>query len=92
MGWRAILERPEPAEQSQLLDAEEGDLSEAFRAGQHAEQTQKQHLVERITHLAALPGVPEVFEIAQKDNRLGECPTARRHPIHAYSPASRIEG
>jgi hypothetical protein len=86
MGWRAILERAEPAEQSQLPGAEEGDLREALSPGQHAEQTQKQHLVERIGHLAALARVPKVLEIAQKDNRLGECRTVRCRAVHAQSP------
>ncbi len=89
MGRRAILERAETAQQSELPGAEEGDLGEAFRAGQYGQQTQKQHLVERIGHLAALAWVRQVSEMTQKDNRLGQCRTVRCRAVHGHSPPNQ---
>ena len=87
MRRRAILERAEPTEQRELLGAEKRDLSEAFRASQHRQQTQQQNLVERIGHLAKLARVPQTLEIAQKYNRLGKCRIVRCRAVHGHSPA-----
>ena len=54
---RAVAKRPEPAQQLELLLAEARDVDEGLRPGQHREQTQQQHLVERIDHLAGLARV-----------------------------------
>ena len=51
---RAITKRPEPPQQVELAVAEAGDIDEALRPGQHREQSQQQHLGERISDLAAL--------------------------------------
>jgi hypothetical protein len=88
MRRRAILEWAKPAEQRELLCSEKRDLGEAFRAGQHGEQAQKQDLVERISHFAALARILEILEIAQKNNRLGECRTVHCRAVHDHSPSS----
>jgi len=86
----AILERTEATQQRQFLDAEKSDLGEALGAGQHGEQTQKQHLIERIAHLALLARILEVLEMTQENNRFGEGRTVRRHVVHHNPrPANR---
>ena len=56
MRWRSLGERPEPAQKLALLGPEAGDLDEAVGSRQNRQQAQQQHLVERVDHLAALPG------------------------------------
>ena len=83
---RAILERAEAAQKLELLVAEEGDIDEGLRPGQHREQTQQQHLVERVRHLALLARVRQILEMTQKNNRLVKCRTVRRRVVHRRPP------
>ncbi len=66
------LERPESAQEIQLLLAIFGDLDPALAAGEHTEERQ-QHLVERVKHLRALARVFQILETLQKFNDLIEC-------------------
>jgi hypothetical protein len=45
-------ERPEPAEKADLLLAEPRDIDERLRSAQYCQQTQQQHLAERISDFA----------------------------------------
>jgi hypothetical protein len=77
---RAIAE---PAQKVQLLVPESSDVHEGFRPRQHR---QKQHLVERIHHLAPLAVVRQVAEMTQKGDRLENRTTACCHIIHRRPP------
>jgi hypothetical protein len=59
------------------------EIDESFRSAQHRQQTQQQHLSERINHLAALARVWHVPKIIQKNNGFTERPNFRSffHPI-----------
>lgn len=72
MGWRAVAKGPKPPQHGQLPVAEAGDVGDRCRTGQHGEQAKQQHLLERIHHLRARPMVRQFFEIAKKNNRLGD--------------------
>src|SRR4051812_36773590 len=56
MRRRAIRKRSEPAQKVELPRPEAGDFHEAFRSRQNRQQTQQQHLIKRVDHLAPLPG------------------------------------
>src|SRR3954464_4228110 len=87
--WRAGLERTEAAQKLALLSTEQGDVDKGFRPGEHREQTEKKDLVERVGYLALLARILQVFEIAQKNNRLVECGTIRRRVVHGCPPLSK---
>ena len=89
---RAIAKRPEPAQKIELLLAEPGDIDEGLRPGQHRQQTQQQHLVERINHLAALPRIRQILEIVQKNNGFAERPTIPPQPSSIAVLRNRIRG
>src|SRR4051794_34488776 len=86
--WRAVLEGTEAAQKLALLATEQGDVDKGFRPGEHREQTEKEDLVERVGYLALLARILQVFEIAQKNNRLVECGTIRRRVVHGCPPLS----
>jgi hypothetical protein len=71
---RAIRERSKASEKSQFQPAKFGDVGDRLRPGDDGEQAQQQDLIERIFDLAALPGVRQILEITEKNNRL-----AKRH-------------
>jgi hypothetical protein len=54
VGGRPVTKRSEPAQQIDLLLAEPRDIHEGLRSAQNREQTQQQHLGERINDFAAL--------------------------------------
>ena len=85
---RAIFERAEAAKQCELLDAEQGDLSESLDPGKYPHQTQEQNLIERVSHLPLLARVVEVPEMTQKDNRFVECTAVRCCVAYCRSPPS----
>src|SRR5436190_419714 len=88
---RPIAKRPEAAQQRELLRPEPGDIDEGLRPGQHREQRQHKHLVERIHHLAALARVRQIVKIAQKNNCFSKGPTIRRG-VHPRNPPSNQKG
>src|SRR6185295_8747945 len=88
---RPIAKRPEAAQQRELLRPEPGDIDEGLRPGQHREQRQHKHLVERIHHLAALARVRQIVTIAQKNNCFSKGPTIRRG-VHPRNPPSNQKG
>jgi hypothetical protein len=90
--WTLPLERAEATKKAQFLDAKEGDLGEALRAGQHTKQAQKQDLIERVGHLALLTRVRQVTEMIKEDNGFPVSCTVRYRVVHCPSPAceSRI--
>src|SRR6202040_1688838 len=78
MRRRSIGKPPEATQQRELLGAEAGDVDEGLRPGQHREQTQQQHLLERVRNLATLARVRHVLEIPQKNYRFAKSLTVRR--------------
>ena len=54
MRWCPITIGPKPAKKIELLVAEASDVNEGLRPSQHRQQTQQQHLVERIDDRSAL--------------------------------------
>ncbi len=64
MRRRPIKEWAEPAQKCQLPVAEAGDVGNGFRPGQHRQQRQEQHLVERIHHLRSLTRIRQIIEMA----------------------------
>src|SRR4249920_3223522 len=78
----AVAERPKPAQKVKLLLAKQRNIDEGLGSGQHREQTQQQHLGERIDHLAGLARVRQILEVTQKNNRLAERPKASRRHFH----------
>jgi hypothetical protein len=86
MRRRARVKRSEPAQQGELLVAEAGDVGDGFRSGQHRKQAQQQHLSQGVHHLAALPRVRQVFEMAQEDNRLRDRLIITGRHIHRNHP------
>jgi hypothetical protein len=83
---RAVAKRTEPPQKRQLLAPEAGNIDEGLRPGQHREQTQQQHLLERVRNLATLARVRHVLEIPQKNYRFAKCLTVRRHAVHRRPP------
>lgn len=75
--WRPVAERPEAAQKLELPFAELRDIGERLRTRQHRQKTEKQNLVERIDHLAALPMIRQLVEIAKKHNRPGKSSVVR---------------
>src|ERR1035437_1460931 len=63
VGGRSKKKRPETAQKFFLLFAEPRDIDKCLRPAQHRQQTKQQHLVERIDHLAGLPGIRQILEI-----------------------------
>jgi hypothetical protein len=57
MRWCPITIGPKPAKKIELLVAEASDVNEGLRPSQHRQQTQQQHLVERIDDRSALARV-----------------------------------
>ena len=84
---RPIAERPETAQQRELL-REPGDIDKGLGPGQHREQRQHKHLVERIHHLAALARVRQIVKIAQKNTCFSKGSTIRRRLVHPRNPPS----
>ena len=56
VGRRAAEEWPEAPEKVHFHAAEAGDINEGFGSGQHREQRQQKHLIERIHNLARVGG------------------------------------
>ena len=50
------------------IAARPGESGERLRPAQHRQQTQRQHLVERINDFAAPPKIRKIFEIIKKNN------------------------
>src|SRR5215813_5419432 len=69
---RSVGERPEAAQESELLLAETRNVSEGLRSRQHREQAQEQDLLERINDLAGLPMVRHILEKREKNRRLDQ--------------------
>src|SRR4051794_11453135 len=86
MRRRAIRKRSEPAQEVELPRPEAGDFHKAFRSRQNRQQTQQQHLIKRVDHLATLPRVRQRPEMIQKNNRFAQS-TRRVH--HATSLPNR---
>src|SRR4051794_25692527 len=91
MRRRPIAKRPEAAQKRELLRPEPGDIDKGLGPGQHCEQRQQKHLVERIHHLAALARVRQIVKIAQKNNGFSKGPTIRRG-VHPRTPPSNQKG
>ena len=60
---RAVTERTEAAEQVQLLGAKDGYLGDGHRPCDDRQQAEKKDFLQRIAHLALLPGIVEIFEV-----------------------------
>ena len=45
---RAVRERAEAAQKTELLAAEQGDIDEGLGSGQHRKQAEEQDLIERV--------------------------------------------
>ncbi len=69
---RSGREGAETTQKIQLVIAVSGDLDPALAAGQHTQEREQQHLVQRIEHLGALARVLQIFETLQKFNDLIE--------------------
>ncbi len=69
---RALRERSEAAQQIGLLLAELGDLDPALGAGQHRDQTEQQHLIERIPDLARLAWIVHILKVFKPFDNLIE--------------------
>ena len=90
--WRTIEEWPEASEKLQFHAAKPGDIDEGFGPGQHREQRQQEHLIERIHDLAALPRIRHIPEMIEEYDRLAKCPAVCRHVFHGCSPQSESRG
>jgi hypothetical protein len=88
---RPIAKRPEAAQKRELLHPEPGDIDKGLGPGQHCEQRQQKHLVERIHHLAALARVRQIVKIAQKNNCFSKGRTIRPG-VHLRTPPSNQKG
>jgi hypothetical protein len=91
MRRRAVLERAETSQQSQLFLAEAGDVGEGIGSGKDGQQGQKQHLVERIHHPSGLPAIGQVTKMIQVPHGLEK---VRRRPVPSRpwpSSLTRIE-
>ena len=82
MGGRPVTKRSEPAQQIDLLLAEPRDIHEGLRSAQNREQTQQQHLGERINDFAALARIGQILEMIQKNNALADRPQCFRSRPH----------
>ena len=60
---RAVTERTEAAEEIQFLGAKDGYLGDCLRPCDDRQQAEKKDFLQRITHLALLPGVVEILEV-----------------------------
>ena len=89
---RAVEERTEAPEQVEFHATEPGNIDEGFGPGQHREQCQQEHFLERIHHLAALAPVRHIFEIIEKYNRFGKRAAVCRHFVHGRPPKANPEG
>ena len=49
------------ARKTKLLVAEQGDIDESLRSGQHRKQAQQQHLSQRIPNLAGLAPIRQIL-------------------------------
>ena len=74
-----------------LLLAEPRDIDERLRAAEHREQTQQQHLSERINDFAELPRVRQILEIIQKNNGFADRPKFLCSPLHRVPPQTESE-
>src|SRR4051812_21029614 len=92
MRRRPIAKWPETAQQRELLRPEPGDIDKGLGPGQHCEQRQHKHLVERIHHLAALARVRQIVKIAQKNTCFSKGSTIRRRLVHPCNPPSNLDG
>ena len=81
VGGRPVAKRPEAPQKVQLLRPETGDIGEGFRPGEHRQQAKQQNFVERIHHLASLPGVRKIPEIIQKNNALANRSVHLHHDL-----------
>src|ERR1700690_4153629 len=61
--WRTVEEWPEASQKLQFHVAKPGDIDEGFGPGQHREQRQQEHLIERIRDLAALTRIRHILEM-----------------------------
>ena len=86
-----VMKRPEPAQQVELPLAEPRDIHEAAGGAQHREQTQQQHLVEWISHLAELTRVRQRLEMIWKSVASLVTPKSPATPP-IVSSAMRIRG
>ena len=86
-----VSERPEAAQKSELLAAEQSDIDERLGPSQYGEQAEQEDLIERMGHLALLARVMQILAMTQKNQRLVECRTIRRRVFHGC-PGKQIEG
>src|SRR4051794_3443831 len=82
MRRRAIRKLSEPAKKVELPRPKTGVFHEASPSRQNRQQTQQQHLIKRVDHLAPLPRVRQRPEMIQKNNRFTQ--SARR--VHRATP------
>jgi hypothetical protein len=68
MRRRPVVKGQEPTQQLQLFFTKAGNIRERIRPGQHRQQAQQQHLIQRINHLARLPRVRKPLKILKKNN------------------------
>ena len=60
---RAVTERTEAAEQVQFFGAKDGYLGDGLRPCDDRQQAEKKDFLQRIAHLALLPGIVEILEV-----------------------------
>ncbi len=84
--------RSEPAQKLALCAAEQGDIDDALGSGQHGKQAQEEDFVERVGYLALLVRILQVFEIAQKNDRLVKRGTIGRWIFHGCPRISEFRG
>nr|WP_246206830.1 hypothetical protein [Methylocystis heyeri] len=77
----SIGERPQAAQEGELLLAKARDVGEGLGAGQHREQAQEQDLIERINDLAGLTRVRHIFEIYKKNRRFDQSRIVRARMV-----------
>ena len=82
VGGRPVTKRSEPAQQIDLLLAEPRDIDEGLRSAQNREQTQQQHLGERINDFAAVARIGQILEMIQKNNALADRPQCFPSRLH----------
>ena len=78
----SVLERPEPAQERQLLLTEPRDFGERFAARQNRQKAQEQDFVERIDHLPGLPTVRHIFEVLKENRRFGHSREILSNVVH----------
>jgi hypothetical protein len=62
-----VSERPEAAQKSELLAAEQSDIDERLGPSQYGEQAEQEDLIERMGHLALLARVMQILAMTQKN-------------------------